>query len=195
MNEISFDLLVVDQSQHSRRKKRQATNTTAPTFDPMASNFSLALVTSGCRTYDESTNQWVDSGCQVTYLNVLPSGKYPSNTVLFHFFQIYCSICLFQVLTISMRVILFWLLSRFWTFQPLMRQSVAAPIPPGLCLRQPFTCHPIKSTSMRSGPNLTRRMRQCMVPSPPWLWYISLHSCIWGRRTNKMLLRYLNVNE
>ena len=67
MNEISFDLLVVDQSQHSRRKKRQATNTTAPTFDPMASNFSLALVTSGCRTYDESTNQWVDSGCQVTY--------------------------------------------------------------------------------------------------------------------------------
>lgn len=107
MNEISFDLLVVDQSQHSRRKKRQATNTTAPTFDPMASNFSLALVTSGCRTYDESTNQWVDSGCQVTYLNVLPSGKYPSNIFLFHFYQIYCSVCLFQVLTISMRVIPF----------------------------------------------------------------------------------------
>lgn len=59
--------LVVDESQNNRRRKRAAVNATSPSFDPHEANFSMAIVTSGCRTYDETTNQWTDNGCQVTY--------------------------------------------------------------------------------------------------------------------------------
>ncbi|XP_062611722.1 uncharacterized protein LOC134273545 [Saccostrea cucullata] len=56
---------VIDESQNTRRRKRAAVNTTSPSFNPTEANFSIALATSGCRTYDEATSLWVDNGCKV----------------------------------------------------------------------------------------------------------------------------------
>lgn len=81
--------LVVDESQNNRRRKRAAVNATSPSFDPHEANFSMAIVTSGCRTYDETTNQWTDNGCQVTYsLHCDKHVKYISSKTLgFNFFD------------------------------------------------------------------------------------------------------------
>lgn len=66
-----------DTTGNSRRRRRdtgqEAANDTAA-FTPTASNFSMAITTTGCRSYDKATDTWTSDNCEVP--NIL---RYPMN--------------------------------------------------------------------------------------------------------------------
>lgn len=46
------------------------TSQEASTFDSSLSNFTFAVATTGCRTWDEEEQDWVSTGCQVGEIGI-----------------------------------------------------------------------------------------------------------------------------
>lgn len=67
-----------DTTGNSRRRRdtsQEAANDTA-VFAPTASNFSMAITTTGCRSYDKATDTWTSNNCEVLNILCYPMNNY-----------------------------------------------------------------------------------------------------------------------
>ena len=56
------------ESESLSRKKRSVPPDEKPANNQTLTNISIAVVTTGCRVYDESTASWNPNGCTVRYI-------------------------------------------------------------------------------------------------------------------------------
>lgn len=66
-----------DTTGNSRRRRdtsQNAANDTAA-FAPTASNFSMAITTTGCRSYDKATDTWISNNCEVPNILCSPTNN------------------------------------------------------------------------------------------------------------------------